>query len=404
MAKSNLSGFFESFIEQKTIFANKSTLQSNYTPDVIPHRDQEIKNIANMLAPAFRLEKPSNLFVYGKTGTGKTLALKYILKEMNEVSLGKEIPLKVVYVNCKLKRTADTEYRLIATLSRLLGRALPPTGLPTDEIYRLFFDVIDSQKQLLIFVLDEIDQIVKKTGDEVIYNLVRINEELKQSQISIVGISNDMLFAEHLDPRVKSSMSEEEMLFAPYNALQIQNILRKRTKAAFREGVVDEGVIEKCAAYAAREHGDARRAIELLRVAGELADRSKSDKLTVIHLDEAEDKIERDRMLDAVSSQPRQYQAVLYAIVTVARDMKKNVMHTGEIYGVYQSLCPNIGLRPLTQRRVSDVIGELDMIGLIRANIISKGRYGRTREVSLTLSSLTKKKAITILRQALGLE
>lgn len=404
MSKNNLSGFFESFIDQKTIFSNKNTLQSNYTPDMIPHRDNEIKTIANILAPAFRLDKPSNLFVYGKTGTGKTLALKYILKQMNEVASSKELPLKVVYVNCKLKRTADTEYRLIATLSGILGRTLPATGLPTDEIYRLFFDVIDKEKQLLIFILDEIDQVVKKTGDEVIYNLVRINEELKRSQISIVGISNDLLFAEHLDPRIKSSMSEEEILFPPYNAIQIQNILRKRTKLAFYDEAISEGVIEKCAAYAAREHGDARRAIELMRVAGELADRSGASQLTVEHLDIAEDKIERDRLLDAVSAQPKQYQAVLYSIVSVSKDIKKSVMFTGEIYSIYQELCPKIGLRPLTQRRVSDVIGELDMLGLIRANIISKGRYGRTREISLTLPASTKTKASTILKSSLGLE
>jgi len=132
--------------------------------------------------------------------------------------------------------------------------------LPTDEIYRRFINILDKEKRVVIFVLDEIDQLVKKAGDEILYNLTRLNSELKNTTISIVGISNDLLFTDNIDPRVKSSLSEEELVFPPYNAIQLQDILRQRAMNAFREGIVGEGVIEKCAAYAAREHGDARRA------------------------------------------------------------------------------------------------------------------------------------------------
>ena len=251
-------------------------------------------------------------------------------------------------------------------------------------------------------ILDEIDQLVKKAGDELLYNLTRINTELKNSQISIIGISNDLIFVDTLDPRIKSSLSEEEILFPPYNALQIQDILNQRAKEAFKKDVIEQGVIEKCSAYAAREHGDARRALELLRVAGEIAERNGYLKVKIKHIDEAEDKIERDRVLDIVTTQPKQLQAVLYAILSLYTK-KNNIIFTGKAYEVYKGTCFRSGLRPLTQRRVSDMIAELDMLGIVNARVISKGRYGRTREISPAISSSSELKIKKILEEGLGL-
>ncbi|RMF06519.1 ORC1-type DNA replication protein [Candidatus Woesearchaeota archaeon] len=385
MPKEPLSGFFESFLRKDSLFVNKRALQASYMPEEVPHREEQIKEIALILAPALRLERPSNLFIYGRTGSGKTLSARKTTERLAKVALQSELPVRTVYVNCKLKGIADTEYRLIAHLAREFGKAIPATGLPTDEVYRSFLEGIDT-KQVVIFVLDEIDQLVKKAGDEILYNLTRINEELKHCQVSIVGISNDLQFVTNLDPRVKSSLSEEEIVFPPYNALQLQGILKSRAKLAFKEGVLSEGVIEKCAAYAARDHGDARKALELLRVAGELAEREGSKKVNLEHLDKAEDKIDRDRIIDIVNVQPKQFQAVLYSAVLIKiKEPKKEIIFTGELYNYYKDICKKSRLRPLTQRRVSDVITELDSLSLVSARIISKGRYGRTREIILSI-------------------
>ena len=294
MLKKNLTSFFEEFLHKESLFADRSALSFSYRPEIISHRDNEISKIAGVLAPALKQEKPSNLFVYGNTGTGKTLTIKHVADHMEQVAKSKNIPLKLVYVNCKLKRVADTEYRLIAQLSSFFGKSTPPTGLPTDEVYKIFYNAVEEIGGIILLVLDEIDQLMKRAGDNVLYNLTRINEELKNSQISLIGISNDTTFIENVDIRVKSSLSEEDILFSPYNAIEIQSILRGRAARAFREGVVEHGVIEKCAAYVAREHGDARKAIELLRVAGELAERIKSKTITTEHLDEAEEKLEKE--------------------------------------------------------------------------------------------------------------
>ena len=286
-------------------------------------------------------------------------------------------------------------------IARGFGADVPSTGLPTEEVYKIFINTIESKNQLLIIILDEIDQLVKKTGDGILYNLTRLNAELKNCEMSFIGISNDLNFTENLDPRVKSSLSEEELVFPPYNAIQLQDILRDRAKLSFREGVVEEGVIEKCAAYAAREHGDARRALELLRVAGELAERDNQLKVSIKYIDDAENKIERDRVLDIIKTQPKQQQLTTYSILEFNDKGKK--IFTGEIYEYYLDLCKRVGLKPLTQRRVSDIIAELDMLGIINAKVVSKGRYGRTREIQVLIPSSNLVKIKQALKEGLGL-
>ena len=403
MSQKGLDGFFEEYLNTEPLFINKKVLQSNYTPDLITHREELIQQIAKILAPALRQQKPSNLFIYGKTGTGKTLSIRSTTNHITKLATERNIPLKILYINCKLKKVADTEYRLIAELARQFGKEIPATGLPTEEVYHIFFRAVTEQDQLIILILDEIDQLVKKIGDEVLYNLTRANSELEKSQISIIGISNDLIFADNLDPRVKSSLSEEELVFPPYNALQIQDILRHRASLAFKDDCITSGVIEKCAAYAAREHGDARRALELLRVAGEVAERKRSLHIDINHIDEAEEKIERDRVLDVVITQPKQFQAALYSILKVY-GQKKDFIFTGEVYEVYKKICSDTDLLPLTQRRFSDIIAELDMLGIITARVISKGRYGRTREISLAVPESTIPKIHTIVKEALDLQ
>ena len=61
------------------------------------------------------------------------------------------------------------------------------------------------------------------------------------------------------------------------------------------------------------------------------------------------------------------------------------------------------GTKPLTQRRVGDIIAELDMSGIINARVISKGRYGRTRRISLAVPENIVKKIDLMLREGLGL-
>ncbi len=397
-----IDDIFDSF-DKESIFKNKNVLQSNYQPDEILHRDEQIKQIASIMAPILRGEKTSNLFLYGKTGTGKTLSIQYVREQLlKRANKNNNFKIRIEYLNCKLKKVSDTEYRILAELIKKLGESIPTTGLPTEAVYAKFIDIIDSEKQVFVLVLDEIDQAIKKISSDFLYNLTRLNSELSKTQICIVGISNNLTFLEELDPRVRSSLSEEEIVFPPYNALQLQKILNKRAKDAFRDNIVQQGVIEKCAAFAAREHGDARRALDLLRIAGELAERDKSKKILLKYIDEANNKIEKDKILDVISSEPKQFHLVLNSIIQLSEKKKNEPLFTGEVYNYYQNLCIQNKLEVLTQRRVSDIIQEFDMFGIINVKVISKGRGGRMREIKITIPKHIVEKIKEIIKDSLN--
>jgi cell division control protein 6 len=199
-----------------------------------------------------------------------------------------------------------------------------------------------------------------------------------------MGISNDLKFTDFLDPRVKSSLGEEEIVFPPYDANQLRDILQHRAEVAFKPDALTEDVIPLCAAFAAQEHGDARRALDLLRTAGELAERSQADRVEESDVRQAQDKIELDRVVEVVRTLPTQSKIVLFSI-TLLEKHGVDAINTGEVFNIYKRLCEAIDADVLTQRRVTDLISELDMLGIVNAVVVSKGRYGRTKEISLSV-------------------
>ncbi len=393
-----LDKIFDGFLAGPQIFKNRDVMRATYVPEILPHREEQITRIGKILATILKGGVPSNIFLYGKTGTGKTAVALYVLKHLiakcNEIDV--TVPLKEI-INCK---DIDTDYRVFARLASAVGEEVPFTGLPTDEVFNRFKLRLDSKKQIFIIVLDEIDQLVKKTSkkgspNKVLYELTRINTDLGNARVCIIGISNDLKFKDYLDPRVLSSLSEEEMVFPPYKATELLDILKQRAEMGFYPGVLNEGTIEITAALAAREHGDARRAIDLLRVAGELAEREQQVHVNEGHVRKAQNYIERDTVSDALKTLPIQSKLVLYSIYQLEKNDLDEI-YTGDVYTTYSQFCNFSRMDVLTQRRVSDLINELDMMGIITAHVISKGRYGRTKKIHL---SIPKTVITTILEQ-----
>lgn len=381
MGKSSdiLDTLLDRFLNHARIFRDREVLRHDYIPSYLPHREGEIRHVGEIVAPALRECRCSNLFIYGKPGTGKTAVARYVLNRVEERARGLGVPLIVSYINCRL---VGTEYRVFFYLCNSVGVKVPFTGLALGEIFDRFKSGIDLKKTLLIIVLDEIDALVKTKGDILLYELTRINESLSRSKVSIIGISNDLRFKEWLDPRVLSSLSEEELVFRPYNAAELRDILAERAKIAFYDGVLSDGALSLCAALAAAEHGDARRALDLLRVAGELAEREGAKQITEEHVRLAEKRIEHNRIFEAVKNLPLHSKLALCSVYLLAKANVNDAI-TGDIYEVYSELCSETGTTPLTQRRVSTLISELDAIGLLNSRIVSLGRYGRTKKIRL---------------------
>ncbi len=371
---------FDRAISGGEIFRDRNLLRHDYMPATLPHREDQIERLASILAPSLSKQHVSNLFAYGKTGTGKTIVTRFVLERLQRKAKEYNRPLDISYVNCRL---SGTNYRVIADLCRNLGRDVPFTGLAVGELLDRLKDVLQARKAAFLVVLDEIDALVKRNEDDsLLYELTRINEKLSDGWIGLIGISNDLHFKDFLDPRVLSSLGEEELVFKPYASEELYDILRQRSELAFRAGVIEDGTLRLCAALAAGEHGDARRALDLLRVAGEIGEREHSKYVLEKHVREAQQKVEEDRVVEVLSSLPLHSRILLISV------MHREAAHgesagTGDVYEVYRELCGAAALEPLTQRRVSGLLNELDILGILNARVVSFGRYGRTKKIRL---------------------
>lgn len=376
-----LDDVFEKFVSNARIFKDREVLRHDYLPGKLPHREEQIRQLGEAVAPLLKGARSSNVFIYGNTGTGKTAVAKFVLSRLEFKAKQFNAPVKLCYVNCRL---AGSEYRVFAALCQSLGVTVPFTGLSVGEVFDRFKAGLENSAVIFMLVLDEADALTKMRGDG-LYELTRMNEVLKRSKITLVGISNDLRFKEFLDPRVLSSLSEEEMVFRPYDAGELRNILAERAQVAFLGNALSDAALGLCAALAAAEHGDARRALDLLRVAGEVAERQGTSIVTEEHVREAEKHIEHNRVVEALNNLTLHSKLVTLSIYHLGRKDSSGAI-TGEIYEVYDELSGELGIAPLTQRRLSTLINELDAMGLLNAKVISMGRYGRTKKIRFEIA------------------
>jgi len=374
-----LDNVFEKFVRNVNVFKDREVLRHDYLPERLPHREEQIRQIGETVAPVLKGARCSNIFVYGKTGTGKTAVTRYVLSHLELKAKEFDAPVRFCYVNCRL---AGTEYRVLASACQSVGVSVPFTGLSGGEVFDRFRIGLDAAKITLIIVLDEIDALIKARGDNLLYEFTRINGTLQKGKASLIGISNDLRLKEFLDPRVFSSLSEEEIVFRPYDASELRSILLERANLAFHGEALSDAALSLCAALAAAEHGDARRALDLLRVAGEIAERKGKGVVVEEHVREAEKRIEHNRVVEALQNLTLHSKLVVLSVYQLNKASAHGAI-TGEIYEVYNELCGELGVTPLTQRRLSTLMNELDSMGLLNAKVMSMGRYGRTKKIRL---------------------
>lgn len=388
---SDIDNIFTRAASGKSLIKVWQFLNIDYVPEKLPFRDEETKTLAQVLSTIFKNARPSNLLLFGKPGTGKTAAARNVVERLLKKSAELKMDVKVLFINAK---TAGSAYKILFEIAEELGinkeqeKHVHFTGLSMGEATDRILQFIQKKKLNIVLVIDEIDSLVDKSGDDILYNFTRANQKMKGGFITLIGISNSLTFKDKLDPRVRSSLSEEEMVFNPYTVDQLRQILQERAKAAFNEGAISDAAVNLCAAIAGREHGDARKAIDLLRVSAELAEREGATRVDEKHVRAGEDRIERDAPFIALKNATTHNKLVILSI------MKSKSGTTGDVYDTYLSLCKRLEQKPLTQRRMTQIISDMELQGLISTDIVNQGRYGRSQKIKITVPLTTVKEAL----------
>ena len=356
-------------------------------------RDAEIQELSSHFAGILRGEHPCHLAVWGKTGTGKTLTLSYFLTLLAEMARSQNVAFRHEQLDLSTPRPC---FRALNDLACLLGASKRyKKGISLEELMLRIEAALADFRGYLVLFIDEVDNI-RRDRDTFLSFLVRRLPQRVPAKLVLVFASNRLNWPDHLDPRVKSFLKLNELVFKPYNAMDLQHILRIRIEKALHAGTVDTGVLAKIAALASQDHGDARQAVALLARSAYLAEKAGS-KITMDTVDSAATEIGADRYLTLLRSAPAQLQAAMAAVIDATAKSRGAPIGTGDAYEAYTRFCQSASLRCVSGRAFADLLAELDMYSLVRARVLSRGRYGRTREILLDLpEELVEKMLSTI--------
>ncbi|MGB9703131.1 MAG: Cdc6/Cdc18 family protein [Candidatus Micrarchaeia archaeon] len=372
---------------------NRNVLSPHYLPNTLLYRDEEINKIRFAIAPALKGERGKNLFIYGKTGTGKTCCTRKVIEEIKQLP---EIKTKVSYVNC---RVYSSRYRVF---TKIISEHLPTyakSGYGLPFLYERFIDWIEEDGKTFIVILDEVDMV--KDLDELVYTLSRANDDIKNGGVSMIGISNKVSFKERLDPRTRSTLYEDELIFTPYTSTQLFGILKQRVEEGFNKDTVDEEALAYAAAIGAKENGDARYALKLLAKATEIAEQKKLNKITKKEIEEARKSVEEEIVDEAIATLPEHQQLLLYAIACSSEksyqklnDGKEKIVLSGEAYSRYYSIAKGLKKEPKSSRWCREYINDLESLGIIKTQESGKGIRGHTKLITLLYPAEKIKKVI----------
>ena len=380
-----MAELFDDIFKESKIFANREILSPHFMPHNLLFRDKQMQEIAKYITPSLKGERGRNLFVYGKTGTGKTSCIKNVIEKIRNLPISKA---RILYINCRIY---NSRYRV---LHKIVSEFLPlyaKRGYGIVDIYERIISWIEEDGKVLVIVLDEID--VVKDLDDLIYTLTRANSDIKSGGITIVGIANKVSFKDELDPRNLSTLYENELAFPPYNSTELAQILKERAEQGFKKGIIDQAAVNLAAALAAKESGDARLALKILSKAGEIAEEKGFPTVTTEQVTEAAKFAEEEIAYEVINTLPEHQRLIVYAIALLSiqgsrykrlSDNGEMYLFSGDIYDKYVSVAGSLDKEPKSSRWYRKYIADLDMQGIIISYESGKGIRGHTKLIKLS--------------------
>lgn len=364
-----------SFTPDDSLYRDRDSLSEDHTPETIVGRDDEIAQYHTALQPVINGENPNNIFLYGKTGVGKTAVTRYLVGQLRGDADRFDVDLTVIELNCE---GLTSSYQIAVNL---VNKIRPPeeqistTGRPQYEIYEYLWSELDSLGGTVLIILDEVDNI--GDDDSILYQIprARSNGHVEEARVGIIGISNDLAFRENLSAKVRSSLVEESISFPPYDADELHAVLEQRADTAFYDDAVTDEVLRLCSAYGAKDGGDARKALDVLRSAADVARAEGADKVTEDHVHRARKKIEREEVMEGIANLHEQHHLALYALASLQAE-GETPARSETVYKRYEDLSHVAGAEPRTPRRMRDFLSETEGLGVTASTQHNDGLSG----------------------------
>ncbi len=387
---------FESVLKNP-IYKNRELLYVLNPPTGLLHRTEQKNELIMELAPILMSAGVSCIFVYGNPGTGKTSLVLGLSEKLGHEAKRSKLQFDRLYVNCSENRTETTI--LIDLLSQLNpDKEYPRLGWNRAKAIEEFNKELDKRNSNILIVLDEVDYVLRESGDDILYRLSRINEAGSKSKVSTIIISNDIRVSNYIKPRTQSAFGRVKIIFTPYNAEELEDILRDRVNLALKPNVCTDAVMKKIAEIEATRGGDARRALELLDACAKITMARGGSKITLDVVSEADANLENNSILNTVASLTK-HQKILY--LTMLKNQKK-VMIGGDVYKEYCEQCKQYNIEPLTERMVRTFFVNFNDLGLIKAEVgWLPSANKKIRKITFNLEKALFKKAEKLLRDTI---
>jgi cell division control protein 6 len=382
--------------KENLLFANKAFLDNLILPSQIIGREKRAKELVRFLLGYKHGLVVPFISVYGRSGSGKSTVVKFVCENLDDEEIS------YAFVNLRKARTVFGCANLILTE---LGQPSLKSAQGINSAIEYISNVIEQRlsknnkneknnndnnntAKLFVLVLDEFDVLLyDKRGkpSDFIYKLLVMEEKLKEKGylMCIVAISNNVMSDYEIDDRVRSRIGTSEVFFEPYSQQAVLAILKDRAAKAFSQPV-DYEILQYCADQSSKEHGDARRAIDLLRVAAEIAGK-KGEKISKIHIDGAIARLQKDRVSTTLSSASYHLKLVAAALARISYLTQEAWHSTSTVYNQYRLILKEGTTKPLTYRRIAELLTELENMGLVISHTSSKGRHGYGTQYKLVV-------------------
>lgn len=362
------------------IFERREALLEDWTPDTLVGRDSELQQYHAALQPVIENEPPSNIFLYGKSGVGKTAATRFLLDRLKSSAEGVNgLSLTTVELNCDRLNTSYQAAVALVNALRDSGEQISNTGYPEASVFEFLYEELDKVGGTILIVLDEVDHL---NNDTLLYQLprARSNGDITNARLGVIGISNDLSYRQELSSKVRSSLCEKEVSFSTYNANELVEVLKQRVSVAFQNDVVDEAVPKLCAAYGAKDSGDARRALDLLLESGDYAREHGDNTVTDSHVEKARERLQTEQVVEGIRNYAYHGKLALWALM-VAEKEKGEPVRTTEVYRPYHIVCDKRGDDPVSDRSIREYLSELETLGIISSDEMNQGRDGGSYKI-----------------------